>query len=547
MRRVQTAARLLLETLQAEFDDDLFAQWWEIFDNSSWCEVTTGCPAEQALWSKFNKLCRSRGWNEIMLARELVVVKDIAKKLFLQHPAGARESDGVSASGSGACEGRGLNKRCWADAMLEAEVAHGPLPGANKLYAWYKATCDSTCHVERLINIVKRHMKVKHADIGTSLLRDATTAVAFGPKTMASLATRRVCEDSRAVILEPTSFLQECNQIWITTFGRRYCVNKKPREDKDHPRAKKRAGTDIGVQRAANAKRQALGRNFEADSGHASLLPGLTLRDLAGSGATGSRTRRQKEIASKAHAKLGRLRRDRWVGHGAAGVSAAAPAQAKAKANAKPKAKAKPKANAKAAAKAHATARAKAKAKAAAEIAGHRALETAFYAHGFASASVPLLAGCRWVESARSADVVVVKSLAEVQQARDGDDMIPNPLLLAFFLGKRVATPEYCVAMHEAAGVSAAAPTSSIKFRSLLTRKFSVYFTPRFKEAHPNVMSFWQRSLRSVGDKCRVSELETEANARMVVNTVQEFHNFARKLVVVERERSERGSYRARV
>ena len=60
-------------------------------------------------------------------------------------------------------------------------------------------------------------------------------------------------------------------------------------------------------------------------------------------------------------------------------------------------------------------------------------------------------------------------------------------------------------------------------------------------------MELWQRSLRSVGDKCRVSELETEANARMVVNTTTEFHNFARKLAVVERERSERGSYRARV
>ena len=48
--------------------------------------------------------------------------------------------------------------------------------------------------------------------------------------------------------------------------------------------------------------RQALGRNFEADSGHASLLPGLRLRDLAWSGAKRNRTPRQKEIASKAHA-----------------------------------------------------------------------------------------------------------------------------------------------------------------------------------------------------------------------------------------------------
>lgn len=61
MRRVQTVARLLLETLELEFHDDLFPQWWEIFDLSSWLEVREDSPAEVALWSKFNKLCRSRG------------------------------------------------------------------------------------------------------------------------------------------------------------------------------------------------------------------------------------------------------------------------------------------------------------------------------------------------------------------------------------------------------------------------------------------------------------------------------------------------------
>ena len=267
-----------------------------VSDISSWCEVTAGSPAEAALWTEFNKLCRARAWNEITLAREFLKVKEVAQKLFMVHPECHRESDGVSATDADdATQGRGLNKRCWADAMLQAEVAHGPLPGAKKLYAWYSATCDSICHVERLIGIVRRHVKGKRADVGTSLLRDATTVVSFGPQTMESLATRRVCQDSRAVCLEPTSFLQECNTIWVTAFGRRYFVNEKQRSDHGCERVK-RAGTDVGAERAAKAMRQSLGTDLEAGSGQASLLPGLTLGDLAGSGSKESRTPRQKRL-----------------------------------------------------------------------------------------------------------------------------------------------------------------------------------------------------------------------------------------------------------
>ena len=45
-----------------------------------------------------------------------------------------------------------------------------------------------------------------------------------------------------------------------------------------------------------------------------------------------------------------------------------------------------------------------------------------------------------------------------------------------------------------------------------------------------------------------MSEVETEANARQldatVFNALLDLHNFARKRVVVERERGDRGSYR---
>ena len=74
----------------------------------------------------------------------------------MKRPERERESDGVSASDPAVANGRGLNKRCWAEGMLEAEVEHGPLAGAKQTYAWYRATCDSTCHVERLIGIVKK-------------------------------------------------------------------------------------------------------------------------------------------------------------------------------------------------------------------------------------------------------------------------------------------------------------------------------------------------------------------------------------------------------
>ena len=114
---------------------------------------------------------------------------------------------------------------------MAAEAACGRLPYGRALYAWYQGTCDSTCDVERLIRIVKQPMKVKHADISASLLRDAVTVTAFGPKTKAALATRTICPISQTVHLVPTPFLITCDEIWRKHFGRRYSVNLAQRSD----------------------------------------------------------------------------------------------------------------------------------------------------------------------------------------------------------------------------------------------------------------------------------------------------------------------------
>ena len=242
LRCVQKIVVLLIETLEAEFHDDLFPQWWEVFDLYAWQNAAPNSPAEQALCAKFNKLCRSRGWNEVVLARQWAHIQEIALRKFRARPECERASDGVSAApdvsagdapaaDAGGAAGRGLNRRCWSEAMVEAESAHGQLPLGKALYAWYKGISDSTCDVERLIKTVKQHIKVKHADIGSLLLRDAVTIDAFGPQKKEDLATRSVCPDSRSVHLVPTEFLKRCHALWVQYFGRRYCVNSMARSD----------------------------------------------------------------------------------------------------------------------------------------------------------------------------------------------------------------------------------------------------------------------------------------------------------------------------
>jgi len=174
----------MLETMRLEFHDDLFPQWWEVFDLHVWQGIIpdseTQTAGERALWSKFNKLCRSKG-RDIAVGtgrQQFALIKTITLKLFQERPERERESDGacsdgassgpdgVSTSDSASKLGRGLNRRCWDAAMVQAEVQHGPLPEGKALYTWYAATSDSTCHVARPIKIVKDHITVKHCDIG---------------------------------------------------------------------------------------------------------------------------------------------------------------------------------------------------------------------------------------------------------------------------------------------------------------------------------------------------------------------------------------------
>ena len=101
--------------------------------------------ADTALWKKFNSLCHSRGWNEISMAREFSQIKAAALQKFSARPEIERATDGVSASDAvGVSSGKGLNRRCWAEGILEAESSRGKLPGGRAIYAWYKSTCDST-------------------------------------------------------------------------------------------------------------------------------------------------------------------------------------------------------------------------------------------------------------------------------------------------------------------------------------------------------------------------------------------------------------------
>ena len=124
------------------------------------------------------------------MARQWARIQEIALRKFRARPECERASDGVSAApdvsagaapaaDAGGAAGRGLNRRCWSEAMVEAESAHGQLPLGKALYAWYKGISDSTCDVERLIRNVNQHIKVKHADIGSLLLRDCVTIDAF--------------------------------------------------------------------------------------------------------------------------------------------------------------------------------------------------------------------------------------------------------------------------------------------------------------------------------------------------------------------------------
>ena len=81
LARVQTAARLLLETLAAEFNDCLFPQAWEIFDLRSWEGASVA--GRQRLMDKFSTICRHRCWNQARTEREFAIVRDTALNKFM--------------------------------------------------------------------------------------------------------------------------------------------------------------------------------------------------------------------------------------------------------------------------------------------------------------------------------------------------------------------------------------------------------------------------------------------------------------------------------
>ena len=576
LKRVQTMARLLLETLDLEFNDALFPQAWEIFDLHTWQGVTPDSPTDRKLVAKFSSICRHRLWNEIAMGREFKIVRKIALAKFSSFPERERDTDGasgtpnepggVSAPGSEPCgvsalgsepggaskgPGRGLNRRCWEHAMDQAQLAHGPLPNfrtpqhimcvcvspapglrtpgpgprasgpglrghARKLYAWYMSWSDSTCDVERLIGVVKTHMKAKHADVGTWHLRDCVTISKYGPKSVKELATREVVNG--VVRLRPTEFLRRCNTVWTSTYGRRHDVSSAPRADIGKEHKTTRTGTEAGLTARVAKRRHAL---LNVGAGQTeTVLPGMSMTSLAAGGLEG-RNERQQQIARHARAKLNRLRH---LPIGAAGVSAAAPA-AKAKAKAKSKAKAK--------------AKAAPKGKAAA-----RPADTVFYAHGLTE-QPPLSAGRRWSDRVMESDVIVVRDLAVVQKARDSYIRMDRPLLAAMLFGKRVATPLYCASASPVGG-------SSVQFLPALRKKFGVFLTANFRARHGATVDMFRRAARTLGDKCSTQELDSEDNAReydsgtMVIDSLDDFSTFVRKQVSVARERSDRGTYRSR-
>ena len=74
-----------------------------------------------------------QGWNERLVKAQWDKVKDIAQASFAAHPACERASDGAESGSVSVPDSsrQGLNRRCWAEAMVEAD---GPLPLAKALH-----------------------------------------------------------------------------------------------------------------------------------------------------------------------------------------------------------------------------------------------------------------------------------------------------------------------------------------------------------------------------------------------------------------------------
>ena len=86
-----------------------------------------------------------------------------------------------------------------------------------------------------------------------------------------------------------------------------------------------------------------------------------------------------------------------------------------------------------------------------------------------------------------------------------------------------------------------------------MRRKFFVFLTPAFKDAHQSSMRHFRTAGQEQGTKCGVLELDTEDNAKehqtagtaVIIRTKIDFSNFVRKLATLEREHNERGRFLA--
>ena len=77
---------------------------------------------------------------------------------------------------------------------------------------------------------------------------------------------------------------------------------------------------------------------------------------------------------------------------------------------------------------------------------------------------------------------------------------------------------------------------------------FAVFFTPHFQTEHSTSWTFFRKAANSLGSRCLVQELEANAkvfgNKAMIIDNLADFFNFVKQRHAVQRERSERRTYR---
>ena len=82
--------------------------------------------------------------------------------------------------------------------------------------------------------------------------------------------------------------------------------------------------------------------------------------------------------------------------------------------------------------------------------------------------------------------------------------------------------------------------------------KVRCVFTPAFTTSHTSTIELFRKAAAILGQQCLVRELDTADNAHalgtaaMVVDSLVTFCNFVRKLVRVQREHADGGSFRSK-